>query len=79
MKDIKLGIYRHYKGMEVEVRGIALHSETLEKMVIYNHPDPVKGKEANTLWVRPLKMFLERVKVDGKEVPRFKFLREKKK
>jgi len=75
MEDLKLGTYKHYKGMEVNVIGVALHSETLEKMVVYDHPDPVKGKDANTLWVRPLKMFLENVKIDGKEVPRFKFIR----
>lgn len=77
MDNLKLGTYRHYKGMGVEVIGIALHSETLEKMVVYNHPNPVKEKDANTLWVRPLKMFLETVKVDGKEVSRFKFIRKK--
>ena len=46
---IKLGEYRHYKGTIVEVIGIALHSETMEEMVVYNHPDPIKGKGANTM------------------------------
>lgn len=73
-KGIKLGKYLHYKGMEVDVIGTALHSETLEEMVVYNHPDPVKGKDANTMWVRPLKMFLEEVEIDGKKVKRFKYL-----
>lgn len=71
---VKLGKYKHYKGMEVEVIGIATHSETLEPMVVYNHPDPVKGKDANTLWVRPLAMFLETVTKDGKQIPRFQYL-----
>lgn len=74
MKDFKLGKYKHFKGMIVDVIYIALHSETMEEMVIYNHPDPVKGKNANTLWVRPKKMFLENVIIDGKEIPRFEFI-----
>ena len=32
---IQLGKYRHYKGKEYEVIGIARHSETLEESVIY--------------------------------------------
>ena len=71
---IKLGKYLHYKGMEVDVIGIALHSETLEEMVVYSHPDPVKGKDANTTWARPLSMFLEDVEIDGKKVEIFKYL-----
>ncbi len=79
MKNIKLGTYLHYKGTKVEVIGTALHSETLEEMVVYNHPDPIKGKKANTMWVRPKKMFLEKVSVGGKSVPRFKFIKLSKK
>ncbi|MDP2656195.1 MAG: DUF1653 domain-containing protein [bacterium] len=74
MQDIKLGKYQHYKGTIVEVTGLALHSETLEEMVVYNHPDPVKGMEANTLWVRPKAMFLENVVIDGQDVPRFRYI-----
>jgi len=60
--------------MEVRVIGIALHSETLEEMVVYNHPDPVKGKKANTLWVRPKGMFLDTVEKEGKRFPRFELV-----
>ena len=73
-KNLSLGKYEHYKGTKVDVIGAALHSETLEEMVVYNHPDPVKGKDANTMWVRPLAMFLEFVEIDGKKVERFKYL-----
>lgn len=77
--NIKLGFYRHFKGTIVEVVGIALHSETEEEMVVYLHPDPVKEKPENTMWVRPIDMFLE--EVDKPEIPykgpRFTFLREK--
>ncbi len=74
MAEIKKGKYQHFKGMMVEVIGVALHSETMEEMVVYTHPDSVKGKDANTLWVRPKNMFLETVMVDGKEVPRFRYV-----
>ena len=58
--------YRHYKGNEYEVVAIALHSETLEEMVVYRalYGD---GK----VWVRPRKMWDEEVEVDGKKVKRF--------
>jgi len=72
--NVKLGKYKHFKGMEIEVIGVALHSETMEEMVIYNHPDPVKGKGANTMWARPKEMFLETVNKDGKEIPRFEYV-----
>jgi len=73
--DIKLGKYKHFKGMIVEVIGVALHSETMEEMVVYIHPDPIKGKGANIMWVRPKKMFLENVIKGGVEFPRFKFIK----
>ena len=68
---IELGKYKHFKGTMIEVIGIALHSETMEELIIYNHPDPIKGKDANTLWARPKQMFLETVEVNGKQIPRF--------
>jgi hypothetical protein len=64
---IKLGKYKHFKGPEYEVIGLARHSETLEDLVVYRDS---KGG----LWVRPLKMFLEDVGVDGKKIPRFKYI-----
>lgn len=66
---IKLGKYRHYKGKEYEVIGVARHSETLEELVIYR-----ALYDNFDLWARPLKMFLEEVEVDGKKVPRFEYL-----
>lgn len=63
------GKYRHYKGNEYEVIGVATHSETLAQMVVYR---PLYGEGG--LWVRPLEMFTETVAVDGKRVPRFERL-----
>ena len=63
------GRYRHYKGNEYEVIGVARHSETDERVVVYR---PLYNDTG--LWVRPLAMFLETVTVDGKPVPRFAYL-----
>ncbi len=65
----KPGKYRHYKGNHYEVIGLARHSETEEKLVVYR---PLYG--AGDLWVRPLEMFLEQLEVDGKRVDRFEFI-----
>ena len=68
---LKSGKYRHYKGKEYEIIGIARHSETLEELVIY------RALYGNfDLWARPINMFLEEVEVDGKKVPRFQYLGE---
>lgn len=69
MARIRLGKYQHYKGKPYEVIGVAKHSETLEELVVYRELYGDHG-----LWVRPLKMFLEKVEVDGKKVPRFMFV-----
>lgn len=66
---VRLGKYRHYKGKEYEVIGIAKQSETLEEMVVYK---ALYGD--GQLWVRPLAMFLEDVDIDGKKVPRFAYV-----
>jgi len=67
--ELKPGRYRHYKGGEYEVQGIATHSETGEQLVVYA---PLYG--AGGLWVRPLSMFLETVNRDGEEQPRFSYI-----
>lgn len=71
---MKTWIYRHFKWNLVEVVSIALHSETLEEMVVYIHPDQIKWKWENSLWVRPRLMFLENVELNWKTVPRFKYI-----
>jgi hypothetical protein len=69
---IRPGRYRHYKGNDYEVVGIARHSETEEGMVVYR-----KLYGDGSLWVRPLVMFIEDVVVDGRTVPRFIWIGEK--
>lgn len=55
------------------VIGIAKHSETLEDLVLYNALYESKEFGKDTLWVRPLSMFIEKVIVEGKEIPRFEY------
>jgi len=68
---IRLGKYRHYKGKEYQVIGVAKHSETLEELVVYKH---LYGDEG--MWVRPIEMWEEEVDVDGKKMIRFKYLEQ---
>jgi hypothetical protein len=62
----RAGRYRHYKGREYRVTGLARHSETLEPLVVYQALYGERG-----LWVRPAAMFLETVEAGGRRVPRF--------
>ena len=66
------GKYRHFKGKEYEVVGIAKHSETLEDMVVYR-----KLYDNGGLWVRPKEMFLDTVERDGKVFKRFTLVEER--
>lgn len=68
-REIKIGKYEHFKGNKYEVIGVAQNSETMEELVVYR---ALYGN--HDLWVRPLKMFLEEVEVEGRKVPRFKYL-----
>ncbi len=71
MTEVKCGRYRHYKGPEYLVLGVARHSETEEELVVYR---PLYGK--GELWVRPLKMFMEKVEKETGTVLRFEYLGE---
>ena len=67
---IELGKYKHFKGDIMKVVGVAKHSETLEEFMVYKHITG-KRKGEEYYWVRPIKMFLEKVTVNGKKVNRF--------
>lgn len=69
MDEIKPGCYRHFKGNEYEVIGLARHSETQEEMVVYRALYGDFG-----LWVRPARMWNETVERDGKTFRRFTYI-----
>ena len=71
MEELKLGRYRHFKGNEYEVLGIARHSETEDEMVVYRALYGDGG-----LWVRPAAMWNETVERDGKSLKRFTYIGE---
>ena len=70
---IRNGIYKHYKGKLYEVIGLVHHSETLEEFVLYKALYETKFG-SQSLWVRPKKMFQEKVIVGDQKIPRFRFL-----
>ena len=67
--EIEKGKYRHFKGMEYELIGIASHSETLAPMVVYR---ALYGDGA--LWVRPAEMWEEQVTRPNYTGPRFTYI-----
>ena len=67
--EIQLGKYRHFKGKEYEVIGVAKHSETLEEMVVYR---ALYGEGG--LWVRPASMWDEEVEKESVRYKRFTFI-----
>ena len=71
MESIKPGRYRHFKGKEYEVLGVARHSETEEELVVYRTLYGDFG-----LWVRPVSMWNETVERDGKTFRRFTYIGE---
>ena len=72
MKEVlKLGRYKHYKGNEYNVLAVAKHSETLEDYVVY---EALYDNKVSKIWIRPLKMFLEKIEKDGELIDRFKFI-----
>jgi hypothetical protein len=65
---LKTGVYEHYKGKRYRVLGTALHTETLEPLVIYK---PLYKSDVD-YWVRPYSMFVDIVEVDKTKTHRFK-------
>lgn len=71
MEEIRCGRYRHFKGKEYRVIGMAKHSETLEDMVVYQ---ALYGEQG--LWVRPAGMWTETVEHEDYCGPRFIYIGE---
>jgi hypothetical protein len=73
MRTLKPGKYQHYKGNYYRVIGVGKHSETSEEFVVYeslyDHPQ-------SHIWIRPKEMFLEDVLIEGKSIPRFRYIDE---
>ena len=68
--ELQRGIYQHYKGKLYQVLHVATHSETEEKLVVYQC---LYGDYS--IWVRPLSMFTESINTnDNREVERFKLV-----
>ena len=68
--SVEPGVYRHFKGARYFVSGVAVHSQTRERMVVY------LSMETGVLWVRPETMFVEEVEYKGKKVPRFECIED---
>ena len=69
---LKKGIYQHYKGQLYQVLHVATHSESQEKLVVYQC---LYGDYS--IWVRPLEMFTESITLDDdREQERFKLIQE---
>lgn len=76
MKQLRIGLYEHYKGQKYAVIGIARHSETREILVVYIPLYPILEniETGVTMSVKPLTMFRENVKTISGDVPRFKYI-----
>jgi len=62
LREVKLlelkikGVYKHYKGDLYIIEDVGIHSETLEKYIVYR---ALYGE--NKLWVRPYSEFFDEV------------------
>lgn len=69
--------FQHYRNKQrYELIGTAIHSETLEEMVIYKALYESKDFGMNQIWVRPKAMFFEEVEHEGQQVPRFLLIKK---
>ncbi|NTV22182.1 MAG: DUF1653 domain-containing protein [Candidatus Yonathbacteria bacterium] len=72
------GVYRHFKGKEYDLIGVARHSESLEELVIYRGRYDSEEFGPNPLWARSLASFWETVQTPDGEVMRFTKLEDSK-
>ena len=69
--EIPLGVYRHFKGNEYEVVGLAYDSEDMRVKVVYR---ALYGDR--DLWVRDASMWCEYVEREGVRTRRFTLVRD---
>ena len=74
MNKIRTGKYRHFKGKEYKVIGVAHHSEDLSELVIYQALYESEDFGKDVLWARPIEMFLGTKNIEGKEIKRFEYI-----
>lgn len=67
----KTRYFLHFKGGVYKILTTAKDSETLENLVVYK---ALYGK--NDIWVRPERMFFEKIIRNGIEIERFKEITE---
>lgn len=70
-REVLCGVYQHYKGEYYLVLGLAAHSETKEQFIVYV---PLYAREGPRMFIRPEKMFFEKIEIDGKKQPRFNYI-----
>lgn len=69
-KNLEIGqVWQHYKGKHYTILLFCQHSETGEELVVYQRQEDDKIK------ARPLDLFFNEVKWEGKTVPRFVLVR----
>jgi hypothetical protein len=72
MQNIEVNsVYKHYKGNYYKVLNIAIHTETDEKMVIYQ---ALYGE--NLIWCRPASIWNDRVEFNGENIKRFELIKD---
>lgn len=75
---IKLGKYKHFKGGEYEVIGVARNCEDPKKeYVVYKALYDSVDFGKNQIWIREINDFLGEKEIDGKLVKRFIYIGEK--
>lgn len=62
---------KHYRIEWVVLLKTYNEADELEEHVVYRALYPIDWFGDNSLWVRPKRMFLETVEINGKQIPRF--------
>jgi hypothetical protein len=74
-KNIALGIYKHFKGLLVQVIAVGRHTETEEQLVVYVPLNAdLTDRKGPLVSIRPLSMFIEQVEKDGNTINRFEYI-----